>query len=138
MKEGRTKNVNNSCYICNFTLLLVLEAGGIKEGRKKKMIIALFKDEGRPTTTTYLFDDYSDFNSFMWDASTRYIKGVELKITGKTYQERKTSLQNLVLNISDINEGGLSYMELVKIDSFLETNARRYGLITEFKENYII
>ena len=63
---------------------------------------------------------------------------IPLRISGRTYSERKESLRNLVMEISLADNGGLSYMEESTIEDFVRTNAYRYGLVEEFEENAII
>lgn len=64
---------------------------------------------------------------------------IPLNVSGKTYQERKADLQDKAITWS--NDLYLypcwSYGELADISEFFETNARRYGLLGEFKENCI-
>lgn len=64
---------------------------------------------------------------------------IPFKISGKTYQERKADLQDKAITWSnDLNLYPCwSYGELADISEFFETNARRYGLLQEFKENAI-
>lgn len=64
---------------------------------------------------------------------------IPFKISGKTYQERKADLQDKAITWSnDLNLYPCwSYGELADIQTFFENNARRYGLLQEFRENAI-
>ena len=62
---------------------------------------------------------------------------IDFRLHGKTYAERKESLRNVAVNFSMSQTPGLSYGELANIAGFFVVNARRYGLLTEFKENGI-
>lgn len=66
------------------------------------------------------------------------IKMLDLKISGKTYAERKNSLEELAKDWQT-NFAGLdwSYGELAEIGDFFYKNGKRYGLLGEFKENCI-
>ena len=103
------------------------------------MVLAKFKDENGITETCYLFDSVKDFNSFMFapDAADRYINGIYLSVISGKYWLRKMYFRQLVIEASDMTEG-LSYLELSRLQYWIEKNARRYGLLKEFKENGIL
>ena len=64
---------------------------------------------------------------------------IPMTVSGRTYQERKNDIRNKAIEWSN-NQGeyaAWSYGELADIGSFFETNGRRYGLLTEFRENAI-
>lgn len=64
---------------------------------------------------------------------------IPLIVSGKTYQERKADLQNKAIEWSN-NQGTYatwSYGELAIIQGFFEKNAKRYGLLREFRENCV-
>ena len=63
---------------------------------------------------------------------------VALKVKGKTYQERKNDLINTAIHYQYLERSGLSWGELATIGNWFETQAKRYGLINEFRENAII
>ena len=60
------------------------------------------------------------------------------KLSGATYQERKNDLEEKAKFYQYIDIGGLSWGELDEIQSYFEKQGKRYGLLTEFKENCII
>lgn len=64
---------------------------------------------------------------------------LDFKISGKTYQERKASLEDLAkdwqLHFSDF---GWSWGEIAEITNYFYDMAKRFGLVKEFKENGII
>ena len=64
---------------------------------------------------------------------------IPFKVSGKTYQERKADLQDKAIEWSNTQGeyGAWSYGELADIQEFFENNARRYGLLQEFRENAI-
>lgn len=64
---------------------------------------------------------------------------LDFKIKGKTYQERKSSLEELAKEWqNNFACYGWSYGELATIQDYFYTNAKRYGLVKEFKNNLII
>ena len=66
------------------------------------------------------------------------IKVLVFRIKGKTYQEKKNSLEELAkdwqFNFSSL---GWSYGELATVTNYFEKNGKRYGLLNVFKENAI-
>lgn len=64
---------------------------------------------------------------------------LDFKISGKTYQERKASLEDIAKDWqNNFAWLGWSYGEFAEIGSWFYENAKRYGLIKVFKENAII
>lgn len=61
----------------------------------------------------------------------------QLKIKGRTYAERRENLRNLAIDIQSADNGGMSYSEWAILGDFFDKNARRYGLLNEFRENAI-
>ena len=65
---------------------------------------------------------------------------MKLKISGKTYSERKNSLRELAVEFSHLFSGeiaDLSWGEESVLQDFFERNGKRYGLLEEFRENAI-
>lgn len=64
---------------------------------------------------------------------------LDFKISGKTYQERKASLEDLAkdwqLHFSNFS---WSWGEIAEITNYFYDMAKRFGLVKEFKENGII
>lgn len=62
-----------------------------------------------------------------------------LCVCGRTYRERQEHLRELAIDaMNAISDAGCySYGELASIESFFEENGRRYGMLTEFRENAV-
>lgn len=60
------------------------------------------------------------------------------KLSGANYQERKNDLEEKAKLTQYIDIGGLSWGELNEIQAYFEKQGKKYGLLTEFKENCII
>jgi hypothetical protein len=60
-----------------------------------------------------------------------------LEINGRTYAERRENLRDLAIDIQGADNGGMSYCEWEILGNFFDKNARRYGLLNEFRENGI-
>ena len=99
----------------------------------------------------YRLDDEEHFNIYYknkngygaWYSDTfsptcEDIAILDFKISGKTYQERQASLEDLAKDWQ-YNFAGLewSYGELAEIQNYFYENAKRYGLVRVFKENGI-
>lgn len=66
------------------------------------------------------------------------IKVLDFKLKGKTYKEKKASLEELAKDWqNNFASLGWSYGELAEIEYYFEENAKRYGLVEVFKENCI-
>ena len=64
---------------------------------------------------------------------------LDFKISGKTYQERKASLEDLAKDWqNNFAWLGWSYGECAEISAWFYDNAKRYGLIKVFEANAII
>lgn len=60
------------------------------------------------------------------------------KVEGNNYQERKASAHDLAVEWSYlVGETNLSYQELTYVSDFFVKVGKRYGLLTEFRENGI-
>lgn len=105
------------------------------------MFIGIYELENKTNFNLY----YKNFEGWrLWYKNTfsplcENIKILDFKIEGKKYKEKKAYLINLAIDWQT-NYSGLnwSYSELIEIQNFFEKNAKRYGLIKEFKENGII
>lgn len=92
--------------------------------------------ETEPTAKLYLGKEglqrfYSDTFSPL-----TYFEGVQFVIRGDTYAERKESCRDVAIQFSNIaNCGGLYWSDLQIIGDWFYRNGKRYGLLTEFREN---
>ena len=62
---------------------------------------------------------------------------IPLRLTGKTYSERKQALIDLAIEIQAADQGGLSWNEVFILGDYFEENGKRYGCLEEFRENAI-
>lgn len=101
------------------------------------MFIAKLTDTSTGVSTCNLYDDnqISIFYAVSPDIEYEFLP---LKISGKTYAEKKESARQLAIDYQLTDCGGLSWGELATISSYFETIGARYGLITEYRENAII
>ena len=61
---------------------------------------------------------------------------IDFTIHGKTYQERKASLETLAIEFSNFGDtAGLYGTDMWYINDFFRRNGKRYGLLTDFIEN---
>ena len=85
----------------------------------------------------FCFESWEDFHKVTFSPEIVAHDIIVLKITGKTYKERKASLQELAIEYSNNCYPDLSYGELATVNYFFETQGKRYGLLIEFRENAI-
>lgn len=81
---------------------------------------------------------YKEWHENTFSPLTENIEILDFKISGYNYRERKENLEELAkdwqLYFSDLP---WSYGELAEIQTWFYKNAKRYGLLEEFKENCI-
>lgn len=81
----------------------------------------------------------TDFDDEYGPADEKIICYIPLTVSGNSYQERKQDLYNKAVEWS--NSLGYypnwSYSELATVSSFFEHYGKKYGLLTEFRENAI-
>lgn len=85
-----------------------------------------------------LYYSFERFFSDTFSPACEVLAALTLKTKGKTYHERKANARNLAIQFSNNNYPGLSWGELAEIQAFFEKVGKRYGLLTEFRENAII
>lgn len=81
-----------------------------------------------------------DFNAYYndtWSPCTRATCVIRLQVSGKTYAERKKDLEQKAIEYSLNQAPGLYWSDLAILQTFFETNGRRYGLLKDFIENAI-
>ena len=77
-------------------------------------------------------------NSDTFSPYTIIIGLLDFKISGKTYRERQASLEELAKDWqNNFQDYSWSWGELSEIQTYFYDNAKRYGLLREFKENCI-
>lgn len=104
------------------------------------MFIARIKDNSSGREYCNLYDDneISIFHNETFSPDIEH-EILPLKISGKTYAEKKECARQLAIDYQWLTDcGGLSWGELATIESYFETIGARYGLITEYRENAII
>ena len=104
------------------------------------MFLAKYELDDKEYNYIYM-DNMNGWESFHSDTFSPYTKDIDLlqlKVSGKNYEERKNYLQDLAIDYSN-NFASLSwsYGELLDIQDFFYKNGKRYGLLKEFKENAI-
>lgn len=107
------------------------------------MFLGYYELNGKEHFDIYFYSNWGEQGYKLWHEETfsplcKNIKTLDFKISGKTYKERKASLQDLAIDYSN-NFASLSwsYGELAEIEKYFYNNGKRYGLLKEFKENCI-
>lgn len=83
-------------------------------------------------------DGWNEFFKDTFSPLTKNIQTLVLQVKGKTYAEKKAWLAELAKEYQYFFAPlSWSYGELADIQGFFYKNAKRYGLVKEFKENAI-
>ena len=101
------------------------------------MIYGAYKLDGE---TCCGFYDWEEWHSATFCPDTEILTVIDLKIHGKTYENRKEDVRNKALDFQALfSEYGLpmSWGELATWENYFETAGKRYGLLAEFRENGI-
>lgn len=101
------------------------------------MIYAAFIDSNKEEHSN-LYYNFEDFHRDTFSPETEIISLIEFKTHGKSYAERKASAEETARRFQAENIPGLSWGEISEICGYFETVGKKYGLLTEFKENAII
>lgn len=96
------------------------------------MIFAIIDD------TASIFDTWPEYHAATFAPDRTIAACIPLQLHGSTYAARRDSLRNIAQDIQSADNGGMSYGEAATLANWLNTNARRYGLLTEFHGNGII
>lgn len=83
-----------------------------------------------------------EWESYTATATTEDLNTVvaiyDLKAHGKTYPEKKAHIEGIAIDYSNADNGNLGLDDLNIMYNFFEDYGRRYGLLTDFRENAII
>ena len=96
------------------------------------MIFAVIDD------TASIFDTWPDYHAATFSPDCDISAVIPLTIHGSTYAQRRDSLRTVAQDIQRADNGGMSYDEVATLADWLSTNARRYGLANELRDNGII
>lgn len=96
------------------------------------MIFAVIDD------TANIFDTWPEYHAATFSPDCTISACIPLQLHGSTYAARQESLRTIAQDIQSADNGGMSYSEAATLADWLSTNARRFGLVTEFRENWII
>lgn len=96
------------------------------------MIFAVIDD------TASIFDTWHEYHAATFPPDCIISAVIPLTIHGSTYAERRESLRNMAQDIQTADNGGMSYGEVATLNDYFTRQARRYGLLTEFRDNGII
>lgn len=104
------------------------------------MFIGFYRLDGEDNFAIYYKcrEGYDEWHKDTFSPTCEDIEVLDFKISGKDYREKQESLRNLAidwqLNFSSLS---WSYGELAEIEGYFYENGKRYGLLKEFKENFI-
>lgn len=96
------------------------------------MIFAVIDD------TASIFDTWPEYHAATFSPDCTISACIPLQLHGSTYTARQESLRTIAQDIQTADNGGMSWGEVATLGDWLTTNARRYGLVNEFRDNGII
>ena len=104
------------------------------------MFIGRYEINGEPYFAIYYKNEfgYKAWFEDTWSPETENIEILNLEINGNNYTDRKNHLEDLAIKWQyDFATLDWSYGELALITEWFSKNAKRYGLLEEFRENGI-
>ena len=104
------------------------------------MFIGKYELDGKDNFNIYYknINGYKEWHKDTFSPNCENIEMLDFKISGKTYQERRECLRDIAIEWSNhFSQYSWSYGELSEIEDYFYENAKRYGLVKEFKENCI-
>lgn len=102
------------------------------------LLLARFKGKEDQEIKSEVFTDWGCWFASTFNPTAEIYNIILFEIYGKTYQEKKARLQELAKRYQSGNFEGLAWSEISMIQYFFEKNAKRFGLVQEFRENGII
>ena len=100
------------------------------------MFIAVWKDENK-NLQGGVYYSHELFYHDTFNPTIEIITIINFKIKGGTYAERKAYARELAIEWSNCEKPDFSWGEWCAIDYQFEKIGKRYGLLTEFRENCI-
>lgn len=100
------------------------------------MFYAAFKG-GDGSTQSNLYNEHARYFADTFSPETVFISLVSFVVKGRTYPERKGAARQLAADFQAAEMPGLSWGEISEIQAYFEKIGKRYGLLTEFRENAI-
>jgi hypothetical protein len=101
------------------------------------LLLGIIEKYGEKTQSN-LYYTWNEWHTDTFSPATKIKNMILFKISGKTYAEKQENLRQLAIDFQLSNATGLSWGEYAEIENFFEKNAKKYGLLKEFKENGII
>lgn len=90
--------------------------------------------------TLKTYTSYTDMirDTFPPDSNTVLLIDTGKPPHGKTYEEKKDTLQSQAIQYSSLDPEVITYCDLWEIIDYFHKYGKKYGLLKEFKENAII
>ena len=84
-----------------------------------------------------IYYDHQEFISDSFTPAFEVKKIINFQLHGKTYGERKDSLECIAHDVQNYfyDSGTLTWMDLMILGDWFEKMGKRYGMLTEFREN---
>lgn len=102
------------------------------------MFYVIYKENDNLKTD---FMNNQDFiQKFLFSAGAALIKFIDLSISEKDYLSRQNHVRDIAIEYQNLFWNGfdMSYGDLFEFSAYFEKQAKKYGLVHEFKENGIL
>lgn len=97
-----------------------------------KMIFATINDN------SMLFSTWKQFHAATFSPDSRPDYVTDFRNSGADYQSRKEAARTLAIEFQSNDRGGLTWSEYNLICNLFEKLGKRYGLLTEYRENGLL
>ena len=105
------------------------------------MFYIKFNESGKVTDLVGRINTPERKNVHNYDNDPNTLTFIPFCIHGKTYAERQNSLRDIAIDfqyaMTEYSDSQLSMHEWACVSDWFERNGKRYGLLTEFRENAI-
>lgn len=102
------------------------------------MLYFVIENETTGRQTAKTCDTWDEFHRLTFSPRYCVLFVTDFSVKGKTYNKRKAAAESLGVAYSNTSAGGLFCSEYFAVVDRLETIAKRFGLVREFRENGII
>ena len=99
------------------------------------MIYTVLKENN--DETAFLFNSWEDYHAATFSPAIESTCIIELGRVKGSYKDKKAVIENKAIEYSNNIAPGLSWGEVADISGYFENYGKRYGLLTDFRENAI-
>lgn len=102
------------------------------------MFYGVYELDGKKHNRFYY--EYESWYRDTWSPATRVLTTIDFHVHGDNYKERKADVEDKAMKYLDLFETydvSVSWQEISIFNAYFAKQAKRYGLVTDFRENGI-